>query len=408
MRFSDLNRIKETPPKREPPRQAVPAPLPAPATAAQPPHAEQPPAAEAPVQATPPPKIEVDRQEAIKSHTGAYKLAPRKEPKAPPRPQTPFREQDAAAREVYTRLLEQAGELLRGADQPYTEKYEAVVRACDLALSTLKDNPVLLNYTSYSTADDYLKAHSANTAIIALALGLSAGLEAAELRLLGFCAMAHDIGMTGYADLYNREGRLTEEEFSRITQHSETGAEKLDRIVDIDYHIKDRAKRIILQIHERLDGSGYPRRLSNEEIDPLSQLIAIAEVYEAMTHPRPWREALEPPDVVKDLIEREGHGFNSAAVKNLISALSIYPPQSLVVLSTGEIARVIRLNKGSLTRPLVEILLNADFSQAGTQTLDLLEYPLTAIEAPLSLNEINGHNPKFAAKLELARWWVTW
>ena len=127
-----------------------------------------------------------------------------------------------------------------------------------------------------------------------------------------------------------------------------------------------------------------------------------------MTHPRPWREALEPPDVVKDLIEREGHGFNSAAVKNLISALSIYPPQSLVTLSTGEIARVIRLNKGSLTRPLVEILLNADFSQAGTQTLDLLEYPLTAIEAPLSLNEVNEHNPKFAAKLELARWWVTW
>lgn len=409
MRFSDLKKTKAEPERKEPPLKAPVEREPAPEIAKQEP-APQIAAIQAAPAAPRPETVqpETDRQEAIKKHSGAYKPAPRKEPKSPPKPLPPFRDQAAAARELYSRLLEQAGELLKGADQPYTEKYEAVARSCDLAAETLKDNPVLLNYTSHSTADDYLKAHSANTAIIALAMGLAAGLEASELRLLGFCAMAHDLGMTGYADLYNREGRLTEEEFSRITQHAEAGAEKLDRIVDIDYRIKDRAKKIILQVHERMDGSGYPRRFSKEELDPLAQLIGIADAYEAMTHPRAWREAMEPPDVVKDLIECEGRGFNCAAVKNLISALSIYPPHSLVTLSTGEIARVIRLNKGSLTRPLVEVLLTADFALAPPQTVDLMEYPLTAIEGSVSLGTLQKQNPKFAAKLELARWWVSW
>jgi len=402
MRFSDLNKVKEDPARKEPLKKAPPAAAPAPV-----PEKPEPEPAR-PAETAPASPAGADRQEAIKLHAGAYKPAPRKEPKAAQPPQPPFREQDAAAREVYTLMLNQAGELLKGADQAYTEKYEAVLRACDLAVSTLKENPVLLNYAAYSTAEDYLRAHSANTAVIALALGLAAGLEASELRLLGFCAMAHDIGMTGYADLYDREDRLSDEEFSRITLHAEAGVEKLDRIVDIDYKIKDRAKRIISQIHERMDGSGYPDRVSSEGIDPLAQLIGIADVYEAMTHPRTWREAMNPPDVVKELIERENHGFSSGTVKALISALSIYPPSSLVTLSTGEIAKVIRLNKGSLTRPLVEILLSPDFAQTPPKTVDLLEYPLTSIENPANLAELRERNPKYAGKLELARWWVEW
>jgi HD-GYP domain-containing protein (c-di-GMP phosphodiesterase class II) len=228
------------------------------------------------------------------------------------------------------------------------------------------------------------------------------------MKLLGFCAMAHDIGMTGYDALYGRETRLTDEEFSELALHTEAGVAKLDRIVDLDYKLKDRIKLIVLQTHERLDGSGYPDRLTNEEIDPLAQFIGIADVYEAMTHVRSWREPLNPPDVIKELIEKEGLGFASKAVRALLSTLSIYPPYSLVALSTGEIARVIKVNKGSLTRPLVEILLDPEFAQAQPQTLDLLEYPLTSIERTVDFSELRARNPRFAAKLELARLWVEW
>lgn len=408
MRFSDLKKAKAEAPREELPKKAPKAaavspsavPIPVPAAAElepAPPAAEQEAAAPEPAP-----------RDTFRSRSLADRQAQRRESKSPVAPHAPFRDQDAEARDAYARLLAQAVELLKGADQPYTEKYEAVVRVCESAAKTLHGNPVLLDYACYSTADDYLKAHSANTALIALAMGLSAGLDEAELRLLGFCAMAHDIGMTEYSDLYSREDRLNEEEFYRITMHAEAGVEKLDRIVDIDYKVKDRAKHIIRQVHERLDGSGYPDRASGEALDPLAQLIGIADVYEAMTHPRSWREAMEPPDVLKELIEREGRGFHSGAVKSLISALSIYPPGSLVALSTGETAVVRRVNKGSLTRPLVAVLLTTDGEPAAPQFVDLMEHPLTSIEAPVSREDLAARNPKLAGRLEVERWWVEW
>lgn len=401
MKFSDLNKPGKDKPRPEPPKKAASKPAPAqaePAKAEAPRKLPELPAA---------PRTE-DRDEALKSGDQAYKPRPREARNAPREPGEPFRDLDTKARAVYSRVMNQAGELLRHIDQPYTEKYEAILRTCGLAAETLKTNSVLLNYVTFSTAEDYLHAHTANTAILALAMGLAMELEQSELGLLGFCAMAHDLGMTGYGQIYRSETRLTDEEFAEITLHTEAGMEKLDRIVDLDYRIKDRARRIILQTHERLDGSGYPDRISSEEIDPLAQIIGIADVYEAMTHPRAWRGPMNPPEVVKELIEKEGRGFNSRVVKALISALSIYPAGSYVALSTGEIARVIKVNKGSLTRPLVEVALDPEFAQLPPHTVDLLEYPLTAIERTVDFSEIEQRNPKYYAKLELARWWVEW
>ncbi|OGR50666.1 MAG: hypothetical protein A2049_10630 [Elusimicrobia bacterium GWA2_62_23] len=404
MRFSDLKKSKNEPPAAEPKkqvRQAEPVPPPAdPAPA-------QTPVAPAPQQA--PEETPSERAEAVKKHAGAYTPSARQEQRAQQyEAPKPFRELDTQAKEVYAKVLEQAGELLSAIGQPYTEKYEAVTRVVGLAVDTLRTNNVLLNYVHYASAEDYLKAHTANTTLIALAMGLALDLDHQELKLLGFCAMAHDIGMPEYADLYTRETRLTEEEFSAITLHTESGVAKLDRIVDLDYKIKDRVKRIIFQTHERIDGSGYPDRLSSESIDPLAQLIGVADVYEAMTHPRAWREPLDPPDVIKELIEKEGRGFTAKTVKALISAVSIYPPGSIVLLSSGEIGQVLKVNRGSLTRPLVQTVLDADFAQTDPRLIDLREHPLTSIERPVPMSELRERNKKFSVKIELARWWTDW
>ena len=416
MRFSDLKRLKEEAPepdskkrarfipepRREKEKPAAPAQQTAPAPQAR---TEQP---ALPVAETPPPSPPSATQPpAAPPPVGSPKS--RREALALARPpQVPFGEQDAKAREVYSRVLAQAGSLLKGVDQPYTEKYEAILATCGLVTETLKTNGVLLNYASYSTAEDYLRAHTANTAIIALALGLEAGVDEPALRLLGFCAMAHDIGMTEYSALYNRPDRLGENEFAEMSLHAEAGVAKLDRIVDLDYKLKERAGRIVLQTHERSDGTGYPDRLSDEEADPLAQFISIADAYEAMTHPRAWRDAMNPSDAVKELVEKEGRGFNARAVKALLSAVSIYPPGSLVALSSGEIARVVRVTRGFLTKPLVEIILDPEFSQLNPRLLDLFEHPLNSIERSVSFREIESRNAKYAAKLEMARWWVEW
>lgn len=393
MRFSDLNKIKAAAAP-----QAKPAPQPAPAPQPEAPESPRPlpalpPATEQTAGAGQQPSLTRRRRELEKS------AAPK---------ELPFHELEPRAKEVYSRLLLQVDSFLKAVDEPYCEKYEAALAACTLAAGELKANPYFLGCTVYSTADDYLRAHTANTVILALAMGLEAGLDGGELGLLGFCSLAHDIGMTGYSALYNRQERLTEEELEEMTLHAEAGAAKLDRIVDLDYKVKDRAKKIILQIHERADGSGYPDRLSSEDIDPLAQLISIADAYEAMTHPRSWREALPPPDAVKELIAREGGGFNAGAVKLLISVISMYPPGSLVELSTGETAQVLRVNRGLLTRPVLQILLNKDGGQAEPRMDDLKQHPLVSIERTVTQRKLGELNPKYAARLELARWWTDW
>lgn len=406
MRFSDLKKLKpeEPPPLRARPvvpAQEKPEPRPAPAQlpAAPPPSARQP---------EPPPAAPEKRPAAEASSQASRRRQEQAAELSAEDFAAEFAHLEAKAKEVYSRLLLQADAFFKAADQPYCEKYEAVLAACALASGTLKTNPYLLNCTMYSTADDYLKAHTVNTLVVSLAMGLEARLEPAELSLLGFCAMAHDVGMTGYSALYGREERLGEAELAEMALHAEAGAAKLDRIVDLDHRIKERAKRIILQVHERPDGTGYPDRLSDEETDPLAQIISVADSYEAMTHPRSWREAVPPPDAVKELISREGGGFNAGAVKLLIAVISIYPPGSLVMLSTGETARVLRVNKGLLSRPVVEIALATDFSQTEPQLADLKFHTLVSIDRSVTLAELRERNPRYAARLELDRWWTNW
>jgi len=220
--------------------------------------------------------------------------------------------------------------------------------------------------------------------------------------------MAHDWGMTGFQELSSKKEYLTDVEFSQVALHSEAGAAKLDSLQNIDSGLRERIKKVVCQVHERIDAKGYPFRLSGKDIDLLAQIISTADVYEAMTHPRTWREALNPPEVIKLFLEQKsGPVFNLKILKALIHTLSIYPPASLVALSRGEIARVLKPRKGSLTRPLVEILLDTDFAPVQTALLDLYEHPVhDAIARPVSLAELKGKNPEFAAGLEAARWWT--
>lgn len=399
MRFSDLKKPRE---EAAPPAKKKPAPG---ALRSPEKQAAEPPAPEAPPAAPP----EKQTAQAAAPQPAAIPAEPEKRPRREEKKtEAPFGKLEAEARETYSSLITQTSAFLKAVDQPYTEKYSSVLAVCSLATETLKTNPALLGFATYSTADDYLRGHTANTVIFSLAMGLEAGLDQGEMDLLGFCAMAHDIGMTEYSSLYNRPERLAEEEYSEMSLHAESGAAKLDRIVDIDYRIKERAARIILQTHEREDGTGYPDKVSGEEIDPLAQIISIADAYEAATHPRAWRDAAPPPEAIKELIEREGHGFNSRAVKLLISVVSLFPPGAIVSLSTGETARVLKVNRGLLTRPLVEILLAPDFSPVEPQLANLKDHPLVSIEHHISFEELRARNAKSAARLELIRWWTDW
>jgi len=315
-------------------------------------------------------------------------------------------EEDASL--AYARTLKAARDLINGLDGPFLDGYARAMAALDVNYALLAEGPLLLKYTFHATADSYLYAHSANTAIIAQAAGLALGLGEADLRLLAFGALAHDAGMTEFEAMVSREGKLGSDERDRLRLHPELGADKLDRLLDIDHRDKERLKRMISQTHERADGAGYPAGLGAEAIDPLAQIISAADVYEALTHPRSWRGPMDPHAAMKEMIDKHAAAFGQRAVRGLVSALTVYPPNSFVRLSTGETARVIMVNRRSLTRPAVEVLLDADLAEMTPQEIDLAAHPLTAVEREVPWSELAAKAPAFATRYELARWWRDW
>lgn len=319
--------------------------------------------------------------------------------------QKSFTQLDSEASGIYDRLLVGARELVIQSDKPCSVEYGDIIGLCSLTLETLRTNPVLVTYAAFFCTENYLYAHTANVTILSQAIALDYGLSQEDIDLLSFCAMVNDFGMTEFQELYSKRKYLNDSEFLGITRHVDAGIAKLERITGMKPCLKERARKIIHQIHERVDASGYPLRLSGKEIDLLAQIIGVADSYEAMTHPRLWREACHPSDAIK-LLTGEGKRFGLKVLKSLIRTLSVYPPSSLVELSSGEIVRVIMPRKGSLSRPLVEVLLGPDFAPIPTRVLDLGEPPIRrTIVRPVSVGELEERNPEFAARLESTRWW---
>lgn len=395
-----------------PERAAGPAPAAAGPEAAPAPPAQEPAEAAAPQEQTSA-AAEPEEETAPAAEPAVSSAVPQQTGRARGRKETasqkPYWQLDSEARQAYGGLLAAARDLMTRADNPEKDAYEKITSLCDVTCETLKANPVLLRYLDFATADNYIYAHTANVTVLSQAIGLRLGLQQETMRLLSFGAMAHDLGMPEFEGLCSKRDYLTDSEYSQMTLHAQKSAEKLDSFPGIDPRFRARIRRIVLQVHERVDAKGYPLGLSGKEIDLPAQIIGVADVYEAMTHPRSWREAIPPHETVKQFIERSGQEFDVKILKALIQTLSPFPPSSLVELSHGEIARVIKPRDGSLTRPLVEILLDADFSQVQPRILDLYEHPVTAyIKRPVDLAELKRKNPEFAAGLEVSRWWTDW
>ncbi len=315
---------------------------------------------------------------------------------------------DIKARAFYSDLITLSRKIISGIDSSYIDIYEETYAEISKCVATLKSNPFLLKYIKYSTADNYLYAHTANTTLLSLSIGIALNLKEKELLTLGISALLHDIGMTNFISLARKERKLNSAEINLIRKHSLLGVKKLDKIIDFNYTDKEKIGKIILQIHERHDGTGYPEGLNSSEIDIMASIISAADSYEAMTHIRPWRKRISCHSAIRDFIENGPTGFNPPIVKKLIEVLSVFPPGSLVKLSNGIIAQVLKANKGSLLRPMVKTILDENYNPIEEQILDLVQYPLTSINDIVTLKDLTKHNPGFDAELELSSLWIEW
>lgn len=216
--------------------------------------------------------------------------------------------------------------------------------------------------------DDLTYVHSINVALICNIFAGWLKLSEEDTKTLVLCGLLHDIGKTLIPDeIIKKKDRLNPSEFDMVKTHSFRGFQALkDQPVDI------RVKFSVLMHHERCDGSGYPNGFVAEQIDDFAKIVAIADVYDAMTSNREYRTAICPFDVVESF-EKDGFlkfdpGYLMIFMERIVESYL----HNIVRLSDGREGEVVMINRLSLARPVIKI---------GTEYIDLYKNHKLSIES---------------------------
>jgi len=234
----------------------------------------------------------------------------------------------------------------------------------------------------------------------AVNIAILSALTAQEIRLPShkilyviIAALLHDAGMFQLPKkILEKKGALTEEERRQMRSHP-----TLSRDIAVrDLAYPDEIGDIVLQHHERWDGNGYPYKLPGNNISVGARIVSIADSFEAMVSPRPYRRSILGYQANKNLLADNSRRFDPDILKVFILTMGVYPIGSLVCLNNGTVARIAEVRPSTPLRPKVQVLVD-EFKQEHTGSecffIDLLTEKRLYITKPIDpheLSEMNG------------------
>jgi HD-GYP domain-containing protein (c-di-GMP phosphodiesterase class II) len=313
------------------------------------------------------------------------------------------------ATEVYSEAVAAARQIYRALETPLE------VSALDIPEGVLQklinviraDNQELLTLADRSAPDNYLYGHVVNVTIFSLRLGAAMALSDAEMMSVATGAFLHDLGMVAYLPMVLKPTRLTEQEIKQVQRHSDEGVKLLSKFPALVGERLETISIIVGQVHERMEGLGYPQALGQDAINRLAKIVSVSDMYESLTHMRAWRSRLLPHHVLRVMIEEHERTFEPGLVKSLVEALSLYPPGSFVRLSSGEIGRVVAVNNGLPTRPKVKILVDARSQRvAAPRVVNLAAHPVLYVSDAIDETKLTTSDQRLLLELRAQRWWV--
>jgi HD-GYP domain-containing protein (c-di-GMP phosphodiesterase class II) len=220
---------------------------------------------------------------------------------------------------------------------------------------TNKDSILLL--TGFRGKCDYFYAHSLDVCIYSLIAAKALNIDYENTMTLGMGALLHDIGKIKIPDsILLKQGSLTNEEYEEAKKHSIYGY----RLVAGISGMKHEAAKIVLQHHERCDGSGYPWNAVADEILFLSKIVAVADIYDALTSDRVYRKKVLPHEAAEYLLCISNSQIDTKIAKVFLKDVAIYPKGCQVLLNTNQIGVVMDSNSKMPLRPLLKILSDRD------------------------------------------------
>lgn len=217
----------------------------------------------------------------------------------------------------------------------------------------LNNKDVLLSLVDIRSTNNYTYAHSVNVAVISLFIGIALKLPRKNLENLCMGALIHDVGKTMIPkNILTKNTELTQQEQAIFNQHTRLGYKYLSDA----YNLNSVSKVIVLQHHERPDGTGYPDGLLNDKITDLSKIVSIADAYDILSTDGPNKRAMFPSDVLEYLMSNAGKVFDYNIVNIFCKIVIPFSKGTLVKLSTDEIAIVEETLTNFPLRPNVMIL----------------------------------------------------
>lgn len=196
--------------------------------------------------------------------------------------------------------------------------------------------------------DDLTYVHSMNVALISHVIGKWMGLPKEELDVLTIAGLLHDIGKLHIPpEIISKPGKLTDAEFNIIHFHPKFGHE----IVKTK-HLDPRVALVTLQHHERIDGSGYPAGLKGKDMETFSKIVAIADVYDAMTANRVYRSGLCPFKVMA-AFEKERHLYDPSILYMFLQRIAQAYANADVLMSNSIKGKIILVNRDIPSKPVV-------------------------------------------------------
>ncbi|MCY9514106.1 HD-GYP domain-containing protein [Paenibacillus apiarius] len=197
---------------------------------------------------------------------------------------------------------------------------------------------------------EYLYHKSIAVALTSYLLGQWSSFPAKEGMQIALAGLLHDIGKAKVdADIWNKKGSLTERERVEMRRHTHYGYELLRNVPALN----DGVKLAALQHHERMDGSGYPLGIKGEQIHPYAKIVAIADMFHAMTQNRVYQKASSPFVVLEQLNEESFGKLNPELVQIFIHKVTQMHQGAFVKLSDGRVGRIVFTESGQPTRPWV-------------------------------------------------------
>lgn len=273
-------------------------------------------------------------------------------------PETSLAVEMPAAKAAYTSAIELSRiymDGIRRGDNVDLHKAKGLV---DSVLASLARNPdALMGLCKLRNTDNYTYSHSVNVSVLAIMFARHMSFPHNVQHAVGMAGIFHDLGKALVPlELINAPRQLTDEEFNILRKHPRLGYEHVKKTPGF-------TQDILLGIydhHERFNGSGYPRGISGDTISLTGRILAMADVYDALSSRRPYKEAMLPHKVLGIMYQMRDEDFYPGFMENFIRMLGIYPVGSVVQLESGDIGVVSSANINKPTKPKVLILLNAE------------------------------------------------